>query len=620
VIKEVIEAIGPQELSEEDRDFVNTVYDHLATFENDIQTYHNEAKACREVLRLRDEYQDPELNPDGTASTAAPALQLQTLKSTVNNCIADQMQNMPEAKLSPETPDQQQLSDDLQDAIRFIVYDTNEFETLHRRRVEDFFGTGTAVTQIVWDKTINFGKGDIALIRWPIESFIWDPKAEDIQDARALIKVSWHPLSWYKEHYPDKAPYIQGEDNAYNQVGIPTTQLALGQRDEARAMLLEYWYRTFKNGKYHINVAYLAGRALLEKRENVFSHGMYPFVMDVHSTIEGQPIGEGIVSELTPMMRYINKYAQYLDTNLRKSSKGKLLVRKNSGINKADLANYAVDMVEGDSVVEGQDWGWLRHEPLNNMIVQQMLNMQSDLKRDSGANEYSRGETSGGVTSAKAILALQEAGGKIAQLRTDVLNNGFKRMVEQILWLMAQFYDKERMLLVTGKDGNKRQVTIDRKNYFGVKTKTVPPPPYSVQIEIHKRNALRIEAMNEMFMSIYTMAAQAQQNFPISLLLRLLNFEGKDRVLPIIEDQEKQTDKMNELVAQLQSMAEQMAQMQKENDALKQIQTQSVNELAKQGRSSTANRGREIVAGTNGASGGGASAGSNPNGGMAVAR
>lgn len=99
-----------------------------------------------------------------------------------------------------------------------------------------------------------------------------------------------------------------------------------------------------------------------------------------------------MVTELVPMMRYINKYAKYIDTNLRMSSKARMLVRKNSGIDRNALADWNADMIEGDSVVQGEDWNWMQHAPLNNMIVQQMLMMQNDLKQDSGANQFTRGE------------------------------------------------------------------------------------------------------------------------------------------------------------------------------------------------------------------------------------
>lgn len=575
-------AVSDQPLSPENRALVEEVYERLDIFERECRPYHDEAKVVREILRLRDPYQDP-------PGAAEKTLQLQTLKSTFNNCVADQMQNMPEPRVLPETPDLQDAATDLQDALRYIVYDVNNYEALHKRRAEDLYGPGTAITQIVWDPSMSYGKGDIALIRWPVESFLWDPQAENIQDARALIKVSWHPKSWYDAHYPDAAPYVTAEDGMYNEVGMPQTQRGATGTDEGRAMLLEYWYRTYDAVKkrYTINVAYCAGGALLDHQKNVFMHGMYPFVLDVHSTIEGLPVGDGMVSELIDMMRYINRYARYIDTNLRMSSKGRMLTRRNSGIDKDALADWSKDIIEGDSIEQGRDWGWLQHAPFSGMAVTQMLQMQNDLKQDSGANQFTRGETTGGIVSGKAIASLQEAGGKITALRTDTLNNGFREIIRQVIWLMAEFYEKDRMVLITGRDRKPRTVDMSAKHFFGDTYKkakgAVMPPPYTVQVEVNKRNPARVDAMNEMFMQAFTMAAQAQQYFPLSALFELVNVDGKDRILPIIQENEERQNMMSQLQEQNAQLVEQMAALQKENDNLRVTSMQTTNALANVG-------------------------------------
>lgn len=578
-------AVGEQPLSDNERDLLAEIYKRLEVFERGCREYHEQAKKTREILRLRDPDQDADR--EKPTKEDKPTLQLQTLKSTFNNCIADQMQNMPEARLLPETPELEEVAADLQDLVRFVVYDVNHYERVHRRRAEDLYGPGTAVTQITWDETMDHGKGNIAIIRWPIEAFLWDPQAENIQDARALIKVSWHPLSWYKSHYPDLAPYIASEDGEYNGVGMPFVQAARDEGDEPRALLLEYWYRTFdaKTRRYRINVAYCAGHALLEHQTDVFAHGMYPFVLDVHSTIEGLPVGDGMVSELAPMMRYINRYARYIDTNLRYSSKGRLLTRNNSGIDRAALADWSQDMIEGESIEKGRDWDWLQHQPFNGMIAQQLAQMQSDLKMDSGANQFTRGETTGGVVSARGIMALQEAGGKITGLRTDTLNDGFTEIVQQVLWLMAEFYKDDRVTAVTGRTRDKhRVIKFDGKKLFGrERGGAVPPPPYIVQIEVNRRDPAYVEAQNQRFMEAYTMAAQAKQYFPLSALFQLMNIEGKDRLLPIIKENEQHMQQMQQLQAQNEQMMEQMAALQSENDSLRTITNQTVNALANVG-------------------------------------
>ena len=573
-----------QELDEEEKELVDLVYSRVDIFENADREYHENARMAREIVRMRDPGQDPDGTPEHEKT-----LQLHTLKSTFNNCVADQMQNIPNAKLLPETPELEQYAMDMQDAVQYVLFQTNKYEKLHRRRSEDFYETGTAITQVCWDPDMNLGKGDIAVFRWPVEAFLWDPQAENLQDSRAVIKVSWHPLSWYRDHYPETGKYVQGDEGQYNRVGDPETQQDMSGQDEDRAALFEYWYREYNASRkrYTINVAYVAGHALLAQKKDVYIHGMYPFVLDVHSTIEGQPVGDGLIVELINMQRYINKYAKYIDTNLRMSSKARMLVRRNSGIDREALADWSQDMIEGDRIVNGEDWAWLQHAPLNNMIVQQMIQMEGDLKNDSGMNQFSRGESAGGIVSGKAILALQEAGNKIANMRMVTLNEGFQEICHHVIWLMAQFYDKDRMVLIAGPTGDRRQINLNVKNFFGseyTKVKEgVMPPPYTVQVEVDRRNPARVDAMNEMYMQAYTMAAQAQQYFPLSALFRLMNIDGKDRLLPIIEENERQQEMMMQLQQQNEQMAEQIQQLQKENTNLKTTSMQATNALANVG-------------------------------------
>jgi hypothetical protein len=428
---------------------------------------------------------------------------------------------------------------------------------------------------------MNFGKGDCAIIRWPVEAFLWDPQADTLQDCRAVIKISWHPKSWYEEHYPDQAQYVSSEDGQYNELGLPQVQQEKQGADEGRAMLIEYWWRRYdaKLKRYTINVAYCAGGALLDVFENVYNHGLYPFVVDVHSTIEGSIAGDGLVADLTPMMRYINRYARYIDMNLRMSSKGRILTRRNSNIDREALADWSQDIVEGDSVVQGEDWNWMQHAPFNGMISNQMLQFQSDLKQDSGTNQFTRGESTGGITSGKAILALQSAGGKIGQLRTGTLNFGFKLICEQILWLMSEFYDERRVVMVTGKNAT-RAVVADTNRFFGTGLGVIAPPPYTVQVEVVSRDPVHITAMNEMYMQAYTMAAQAQQFFPLSSLFQILNIEGKDRLLPVIRENETTQETMQQQAQQIEELTNQLQQMQEQNNVLKQTAMELSDSLA----------------------------------------
>lgn len=549
---------------------VAKAYGRLQIWRDGCREMHERAKESRKIILLQDPRQDEGRKTD------KKTIQLQTLKSTFNNCIADQMDNMPEALMVPETKELTDVADDLTDLVRFIL-NQNNYELVHRRRVEDFFCTGTAVTQIAWDKDMDHGKGNVAVLRWPIEAFLWDPAAESIQDARALFKVSWHPMSWYEQHYPDKFEEMGSDETVYSDLAVPESQETDQPGDEQKAMLIEYWYRLYdaKKRRYTINVAYLAGGVLLEKAEDVYSHGMYPFVIDAFTPIEGVPVGEGMVQELVPMMRYINRYASYIDMNLRMASKGRLLVNRNAGIDKEALLDWENDVVEGDRI-DASALQWMQTTPFTGMVTSQMLQLQNDIKQDSGQNQFTRGETAGGVTAASAISALQEAGGKITRMRTNALNSGFREIVEQVMWLISQFYDQDRVLFVTGrKEGELKEVDASPEHLFGRrKSGMIPPPPYTVQVQVQRRNPLRQQAQNELFMQAYSMSAQAGQVFPLSVLFELLQVDGKDKILPVLRQTDAITQQMQQMHEQNQMLTQQNAELQQSIAGLEQLNDQ----------------------------------------------
>ncbi len=524
-------ASAEQPLSERERALVREAYERLEVFREGCREMHDRAREARRIALGDDPMQDPPGTPPDRKT-----LQLQTLKSTLNNCVADQMDNMPEPVLTPETPKMARAAEDMTDIVRFVL-EQNHYESLHRRRVEDCFITGTAVTQVTWDEDMHGGEGNVALLRWPVEAFLWDPVAEDIQDARALMKVSWHPLSWYAAHYPEAAAYVASEEYAHEEVGVPEAWANLQGADEGRAMMMEYWYRVYDadTRTYAVHVAAMAGGALLfmserERPDGLFAHGLYPFVLDVYTPIEGLPVGNGLIHELAPMMRYINRYAHYIDENLRMSAKTRLLVRRDAQIDNTALTDWRQNIIEGGNI-DGDAVRWLTSAPLSGLAPGQMLQMQNDVKQDSGQSQFTRGEIIGGVTAAAAIASLQEAGGKITRLRTATFNHGFERIVEQIAWLVAEFYEARRAVRVTGRDGEAREIAWEDGAY--------PPPPYAVRVDVQRRNPLRVQGRNELFMQAYQMAGQSGTPLPLSALFALLEVDGKERALSAIREAEQ---------------------------------------------------------------------------------
>jgi hypothetical protein len=280
------------------------------------------------------------------------------------------------------------------------------------------------------------------------------------------------------------------------------------------------------------------------------------------------------VMELAPMMRYINRYAHYMDVNIRQSSHIRMLVRNNSNIDKRDVADWTKDVITGDSIGE-DSVRFLQSAPLTSLAMQQMYQLQTDLKQDSGQNQFTRGETAGGVTAATAIASLQEAGGKQTRMRTHALNQGFKRITEQILWLVSEYYGENRVQMITGKDGEFREVDASASRLMGRRRGgAVPPPPYTVRIQVQRLNPQAIQSQNELIMNAYTMAAQAGQPFPLSVLFGLLTVDGKDRILPVLTQLDAQMQQMQQIAAENEQLQATVQQQQESIDGMKKLISQ----------------------------------------------
>ncbi len=146
-------------------------------------------------------------------------------------------------------------------------------------------------------------------------------------------------------------------------------------------------------------------------------------------------------------------------------------------------------------------------------------------------------------------------------MRTAILNRGFKKICDQIMWLISQFYGPDRVRMIVGMSGQLREVDMSSGALFGArKGGKLPPPPYVVRVQIQRRNPLRIQAQNELFMQAYSMSAQAGQNFPLSVLFELLNVDGKEKITPILQANDIQQQLIQQQQMQMQQMGQQIQQ------------------------------------------------------------
>ena len=133
-----------------------------------------------------------------------------------------------------------------------------------------------------------------------------------------------------------------------------------------------------------------------------------------------------------------------------------------------------------------------------------------ELKETTGTKDVSLGGTSGGVTAAAAITALQEAGEKGSR---DCLAGTYRAFVEittQVIELIRQFYDSARTFRITGKDGDYTYLTysnrglVDRENGVdGQGDMCYYHPVFDVEVRAEKQSPHSRAERNALMLSLY---------------------------------------------------------------------------------------------------------------------
>lgn len=549
--------MGEQPLGLEEKALVRRAYELYRVFRDKLLVEHEEMREARLMRQLR----------QAEKSRTAPASN--TLNSCADNVIADQIDNMPEAKLVPEREETAQSAEELSDVIAYILYQARWPDT-YQTIMEDAVITGTGIAQVCWDDDMEDGDGMVNVIPWHPEDFYPDPMYEDLQDGRACFKTTLTTVAWIEQHYPQARCYVKADAETYGpQAANPAYETPY---DDQPTTLLEFWYRTYdaQKRKYRVHMAQMAGQALLysteldygverkgEYREGVYAHGQYPFVLYKYRKVFKKPFGTGLMHDYKDTQHAIDRYQKYIDDNARQSSIQRLFIRKGSGVNPDEVADFSRTIVEWEGSDISEAMQTVQAAPLNNQVYQIMQYQVDAMKQDCGQNQFSRGEGGMGVTAASAIQALQDAGGKITRWHTEQFKAAFRDMVVQILWVLSEYMEPERTLRIVGgwdSTGNmmERMVTVRAPKTEGDR---MLHPAYSVRVQVQRNNPLEIQLFNELLTQAAQVCAQSGQPMPPEVFIGLLQgYPNKSSILKAVQ----QTSAMHQQMAQMQQAIEAM--------------------------------------------------------------
>ena len=559
---------------------VKRAYELYDFFREQLREEHEEMRRARLMRQLK---QDEK-------SLTSPVSN--TLNSCIDNVIADQIDNMPEAKMVPEREETAQQAEEMSDIVSYVLYQSN-WQEIYRGVMEDAVVTGTGIVETRWDDDAEDGEGMVRVGAWHPEDFFPDPAYEDIQDGRGVFKAMRATVAWVDEHFPHAKGYVKADRvSQQDDYSHPVYETP---GDDQPTTVLEFWYKRWdaKKRKNRVHMALLAGRALLystelsfggpkkdEYKEGVYAHGQYPFELFKYRDVIRRPFGTGLVHDYRDTQIAIDRYQKYIDDNARMSAIQRTYIRKNSGIDADTVADLTKTVIEWNGNDIREVMQTTQAAPLNGQVYQIMNYMVDTMKQDCGQNQFTRGEGGLGVTAATAIQALQEAGGKITRMHTESFKASFRNMVEQLMWVLSEYMPADRKFHIVGgwdstENMKDRLITMVAPKYEGDQLKK---PAYAVRVQVQRNNPLQIQADNEFLMQVSQVCAQAGQPLPPETVVRLMEgYRTKSSVLKAVQENSQTRQMIEQMQAQIEQLTSELeaARIVAENDA-KALSTPSI--------------------------------------------
>ena len=555
---------GEQPLSGEERMLLKRCYELFEFFRERLREDHAEMREARAAREMRQEQR---------SETSPPIM---TFNSCVDNVIADQIDNTPEAVLAPERPETDGTADQMTDLVGYVLHKA-DWQGVYQKIMEDVAVTGTGIVEVFWDNDAMNGEGMASVGVWHPEDFYPDPMYQDIQDGRACFKATRTTVGYLADRYPDIAPYIRpdnvrSDDEAGSVVDVPAS--------DGEVTLIEFWYKRYdaKKKRYRVHMALAAGGALLYSTElgfgcskseyasGVYAHGQYPFHMFKYRDVFRKPFGTGLYRDFAPTQAAIDRYAKYIDDNARESSVQRHFIRRGSGVNADEIADMSRTVIEWDGNDIREVLQTVQAAPLNSQVFQMMNHLIETMKEDSGQNPFTRGETAGGVTATSAIDRLLTQGSKITRWHAETFKSVFRGIVTQILWILSEYLDPSRKILIVGgwaQSGAMDNQVIEIKPTH-LEGDELPAPAYDVRVEVHRLNPAHTEHHNEQLMKAAEIAAQTGYPIPPATLYQaMMGIRDKERIVKLLQDAQGQAEELSRLRAQNEQMNAQLAEKQK---------------------------------------------------------
>lgn len=507
------------------------------------------------------------------------------LFNSLANKHADIMDSFPKPNILPREADDEPEAKILTSIVP-VILEQNDYEKVYRDKGFDFNNDGACITSVLWDNSKHDGMGDVAINLVDVHNLAWQPGIKNLQDSDKVFHVTLQDIDLCKAKWPKIANKIGPQDTGtitkyINDDNVDTTRMTevIDMYYKKPTVVPVYMDGVDENGqptkvkiydmpKVVLHLAIIVGDQLAFCSENepgyengFYEHGMYPFVISRLFPIKDTPWGFGYLDVMKNPQRDIDKLDQAIIKNAMMRAKPRYWIKKNGNISASQFKDWNNELVEVATGELGDSVRKIDVDDVPSGAMNHLSNKVEELKETSGNRDFSQGSTSSGVTAASAIAALQEAGSKLSRDINKELYRGYREEVYLIIELIRQFYTEPRSFRVDTSVAKALQTQDVHRGYEVVgagqdyrfiqysnagivaQDTRLPDgtvrhrrPMFDILVTAEKQSPFSRAAQNELVKELYAAGFFAPDNaLPAKVALGAMDFEGKDKLMQEIE-------------------------------------------------------------------------------------
>lgn len=465
--------------------------------------WRNVAKQNYEFVKGK-QWTDGDLNAMNKAGR--PAITVNRIKPMINLLCGYSAQNETEPDFLPRSEEDDRVSR-VAKGITKYVFDKTNYQKVKKQAFKDSLICGIGCYWLTYE--FNWAKMDgIITIKnvSPFDVFV-DPESneEDLSDANFCGRYSWETPKKLKQIYQDKEQAINALTHQLDETELETVNAEplWYSSDLEKIRVVQYWYKEYGTKEiYYIDgqvidstsqefemlkasgiqptvipdvrmrFATFCGDLLLEEGESPYEHGKFPLVIQYCSKNGWLRDNDGlepagIVGDLKDIQRELNKNRSQRMHIVNQQSLGVKFWHGNADEDMKRIIRTK-STVPGANIFLTQGLTFEDGLPANQSIGNLELENKasSDFYNISGITPESL-SGSVGAMSGKAIDLRQS----VTTVQTaEIFDNAkeAEREIVLLLWgdvgargLIPQYFDKEKVLRITGEDGKKEFVQIN---------------------------------------------------------------------------------------------------------------------------------------------------------------